>query len=187
MRQDISLKLWQRSRDIAQDCHPLYSLPWEPITWCKISGFHSGDYEECRLLRCGAMWLLLESTFRRNISPPSSGWKEITANVFLSSLILSTLMMVVLHSSETSLLIRATRHHIPVGGFLYSQVWAGNLDIRLCRKSYNLMLVSGRLLGAVCRRCAWQRCAGLPLWHLAVRALPTDPCIKPTWEVWLQY
>jgi hypothetical protein len=25
---------------------------------CKISGFHGGDYEECRLLGCYAVWLL---------------------------------------------------------------------------------------------------------------------------------
>jgi translation elongation factor EF-G len=27
----------------------------EPLIFCKISGFNSGDYEECRLLECGAM------------------------------------------------------------------------------------------------------------------------------------
>jgi hypothetical protein len=25
---------------------------------CKICGFHGGDYEECRLLGCYAVWLL---------------------------------------------------------------------------------------------------------------------------------
>jgi 3'-phosphoadenosine 5'-phosphosulfate sulfotransferase (PAPS reductase)/FAD synthetase len=40
----------------------------------------------------------------------------ITANVVLSSLILFTLMMEVIRSSETSLLARSTRHHIPENG-----------------------------------------------------------------------
>jgi hypothetical protein len=39
---------------------------------CKIWGFHSGDYEACRLLGCGAVWILCEPTFRSNISPPSA-------------------------------------------------------------------------------------------------------------------
>jgi hypothetical protein len=30
--------------------------------------------EERRLLGCGAVWLLLERTFHRKLSPPSSGW-----------------------------------------------------------------------------------------------------------------
>jgi hypothetical protein len=32
--------------------------------------------EECRLLGCGSMWVLLEPTFRRSVLPPSSGWKD---------------------------------------------------------------------------------------------------------------
>jgi hypothetical protein len=32
--------------------------------------------EECNVLKCSAVWVLLESTFRRNVSPPTSGWKE---------------------------------------------------------------------------------------------------------------
>jgi hypothetical protein len=39
----------------------------------RIGGSHGGDYEECRLLGYCAVWILLEPTFRRNISPPSSG------------------------------------------------------------------------------------------------------------------
>jgi hypothetical protein len=34
---------------------------------------NKGTYEECPLLRCNAAWVLLEPTFRRNVSPPSSG------------------------------------------------------------------------------------------------------------------
>jgi hypothetical protein len=43
---------------------------------CKILGFLGSDYEECSLLGCDTVWVLLEPTFRRNVSPPSSGWKE---------------------------------------------------------------------------------------------------------------
>jgi hypothetical protein len=39
----------------------------------RIWGFHSGDYEKCRLLVCGAVYILCEQSFRRNVSPPSSG------------------------------------------------------------------------------------------------------------------
>jgi hypothetical protein len=39
----------------------------------RIWGLHDGDYKECRILGCSAMWVLWEPTFRRNVSPPSSG------------------------------------------------------------------------------------------------------------------
>jgi hypothetical protein len=32
---------------------------------CKISGFHGGHYEECRLLGCDAVWLFTRATRRR--------------------------------------------------------------------------------------------------------------------------
>lgn len=54
----------------------------------KILGFHGGNYEERSLVEYGAMWVLLEQEFRRNVLPRSSGWKEP-----ISSLILSILKM----------------------------------------------------------------------------------------------
>jgi hypothetical protein len=36
---------------------------------CTIWGFHGSDYEECRLLGRYAVWLLVESTFPRNVPP----------------------------------------------------------------------------------------------------------------------
>jgi hypothetical protein len=43
---------------------------WEIYTkLCKIWGFHGGDYEKCRLLVCGAVEILCEPMFWRNILP----------------------------------------------------------------------------------------------------------------------
>jgi hypothetical protein len=44
----------------------------------------------------------------------------VTANIVPSSLILSTLMMEAVHSSETSVLTRVTSRHIPENGILHS-------------------------------------------------------------------
>jgi hypothetical protein len=65
---------------------------------CTIWGFYGIDYEEYRLLGCGAV---CEPTFRRNISSPSS-----------------TLKIEAIRSSETSVHTRSTRRHIPEDGIL---------------------------------------------------------------------
>jgi hypothetical protein len=52
LRSEINLKLWM-----------IWTLRWKLILLvkrkggCKISGFHGGDYEECRLLEFDATWL----------------------------------------------------------------------------------------------------------------------------------
>jgi hypothetical protein len=33
-------------------------------------------FEECRLMGCGTVWVYYKPTFRRNMSPPSSGYKK---------------------------------------------------------------------------------------------------------------
>jgi hypothetical protein len=38
----------------------------------KVGDFHGGGYEERRFLVCEAVWLLKKSTFRKNVSLPSS-------------------------------------------------------------------------------------------------------------------
>jgi hypothetical protein len=82
--------------------------------------------EECRLLWCYDVWLLLEPTFLRSLRR-----LLVTANVVPNSPILVTLMMEALRSSETSVLTRATWRTVPQDGILHGH----------CRenlKSYNL-------------------------------------------------
>jgi hypothetical protein len=109
------------------------------LTYRGIASFrtHHNDesnicwYEECRLLWCYAVWLLYVPTFRKNVSSPSSGWREstsweqrlqqlATANVVPRVPILFILIMETRRSSETSVLTRATRRHIPEGEILHS-------------------------------------------------------------------
>jgi hypothetical protein len=47
---------------------------------------------------------------------------EVTANVVISSLAFSTLMVEAIRSSETSVLTRATRRHISEGGILQAKI-----------------------------------------------------------------
>jgi hypothetical protein len=79
--------------------HRLFKLSWLLDNWarCKIWGFHCGDYEVWSLLGCYVVLPLL-----------------VTANVVPSSPILVTVLMVVLiRSSETSVLTGATLCDIP--------------------------------------------------------------------------
>jgi hypothetical protein len=52
---------------------------------CRIRCFYAGDYEDCRLLGCGAVWVYYKQTFRRNVtrvpvtrSTILSTWREAT-------------------------------------------------------------------------------------------------------------
>jgi hypothetical protein len=49
-----------------------------PVVLCRILGFHGDDYEERRLVGCGAVWILQKPTFWRNVSPQSSELKKHT-------------------------------------------------------------------------------------------------------------
>jgi hypothetical protein len=64
---------------------------------CNIWGFRWGGYEERRLLVCDAVYLPL----------------LVTTNFVPTSLILLILMMEAISSSETAILTRSTRRHIP--------------------------------------------------------------------------
>jgi hypothetical protein len=63
----------------SQETHYVFAAKTSRLILSNIWGFHGGDYEECGLLACYTVWLLWEPTFRRNVSPPSSGWKESAA------------------------------------------------------------------------------------------------------------
>jgi hypothetical protein len=79
------------------------------MTLCRTRGFHGGDYEECRLLRCGVVWIFKEQTFRSTVG------KRLT----LFSLTYFTLKMKATCSSETSVLARSIRSHITEDGILH--------------------------------------------------------------------
>jgi hypothetical protein len=58
---DTREELWRQIQQCVSEVnsHPKSSNSWE--------------FEECRLLGCGAVYILCEPKFRRNVSPPSSG------------------------------------------------------------------------------------------------------------------
>jgi hypothetical protein len=107
--------------DIASDGEDLLRTSFSLLglqQFCKILAFHSEDYEECRLVGYDTVWLLLDPTFRKSISPRLRFL--VTAN-FPSPLILFILMMKAISSSEMAVLTRATRHHIPEDGFILTE------------------------------------------------------------------
>jgi hypothetical protein len=67
-----------------------------------------------RVTRIGEVGITLEVTSNRRMLRRNNVLL-VTANVILSSLILVTLMMEAIHSSESLVLTRATRHNIPEG------------------------------------------------------------------------
>jgi hypothetical protein len=85
-------------------------------------GSLSGSYEFCHLLGYSAVQSICEPTFRRNISPPTSGSKKV--GLFLATCyhpgfllgLFSTVKKEVILSSETSVYIRTTRRYIPEDG-----------------------------------------------------------------------
>jgi hypothetical protein len=110
------------------------SSVWVEKQW-NIWGFHGGDYEECRLLGCGAVQILYKPTFRRKVPPPSPGqkkkekksaseepaWADGYSHFTLvprSRIFSSTLKMEAIRSSETSVYTISTRRHIPEDGIL---------------------------------------------------------------------
>jgi hypothetical protein len=79
-------------------------------------GFPDAGHEECLLLGCGDVWVYYKPTFRRNMSPPSSGQKSVSNCVtLLLARVISTLKMEATRSSETSVCYKRT----PEGGILH--------------------------------------------------------------------
>jgi hypothetical protein len=75
----------------SQETHYVSATESSQLMLYKIWGFHGGDYEECRLLWCYAVWLLQQPTFQRNLALPSAILTvvtivtTVTANVVPSS------------------------------------------------------------------------------------------------------
>jgi hypothetical protein len=67
----------EKGKGEGMDWSRIYTMRYsgELLDPVKICGFHGGDYEECCLLGCCAVWLLWEPTFRRFLALPSSGWE----------------------------------------------------------------------------------------------------------------
>jgi hypothetical protein len=49
---------YKNSVRTSQETHYVPTTETSRLMLCKIRGFHHGDYEDCRLLGCYAVWLL---------------------------------------------------------------------------------------------------------------------------------
>jgi hypothetical protein len=120
----------------SQETHYVSATESSQLILCKICRIHCGDYEECRLLGCDTVWVLLKideseeriASMIRVIRISDTVFRPlcsvlrllVTAKVVPSSTIPVTLMMEAIHSSETSVLIRAPQPHIPEDAILHS-------------------------------------------------------------------
>jgi hypothetical protein len=89
---------------------------------CSVALVRNGVSEECiasiiRVIRISKLGATLAVTSDRSMLRRNR--LLVTANVAPSALILFTLIMETSHSSETSVLARATRRHIPEDGILH--------------------------------------------------------------------
>jgi hypothetical protein len=49
---------YNKSVRTAQETHYVSATELSQLMLCKIWGFRGGDYDECRLLECDAVWLM---------------------------------------------------------------------------------------------------------------------------------
>jgi hypothetical protein len=94
-----------------------------------------------RMERISELWTTLAVTSNWNILR-SVFQLLVTANIVSISLILSTLMMGATRSSETSVLTRATRRHIPAYSILHSKCQFACVDIIFYTKFRSLQYLN---------------------------------------------
>jgi hypothetical protein len=95
----------------------VYSFSSPPSAWSSCSNV--SHIAQPPFLRLSLLYPipLLHLSYSRWFFAVCFSW--VTAYIVHSSLILSTLMMEAIYSSETSLITRATLHHIPEDGILF--------------------------------------------------------------------
>jgi hypothetical protein len=151
IQQQNICKIWGFHEGASEECRLLgytnpvctshkthYVSATEPsrLRLCKIGGFNGGDYEECRLMECDDMWRFknrrLEEMYRfqgeKNQRAMLLYLRSVlqllvTSNTVPSSLILWSLVIESIPSSETSVLTRATWRHIPGDAILQQNIW----------------------------------------------------------------
>jgi hypothetical protein len=82
--QDQTVSHLKRQKTMLLSFLHSYSVrPVKNLQPCKVWGFHGGDYEECRLLGCYALWLLKTQRFGGTSALTRAIWCNILEDVIL--------------------------------------------------------------------------------------------------------